>query len=427
MTRIEYQKYEDIAASQIYKKIARASLYDMHNYMLQALSGFFAGRTHRGLINTLVIAGQGPEAVPFSRNLDLVEAMIGNGCIAMFDCNKNIIAGSIDALIKPMFEDDETVSDAKRTGIRERGYTLVDDKDSAAVLNLREFGQRQIIIRQGNLADPFAFEDNSVSAFEATLAIHHVTAYTQGLHHVIDEAHRILEKDGLFHWGTGIVDMRYQEEKIHKLALDLASLGNYKVVILDKRDPDAGVGVDNAKIQHKALYLIGESYSSVPLISEELKVEINASSVSREHLIFVNILKDGMVVIDFLPEKEAAPHVSKLRDMGYKQLYSSGRRIVMPLIDVGMQSDREQFLDSVNHYYDGIKGVNAVLFADDPDIAAKVLSVDNKEHGDAARGLYEYYTHPMKIVNLLEQRGFRDVQYRPDKHNVWCNITAIKR
>jgi len=314
--------------------------------------------------------------------------------VAFFDYNPDIIAGSKDALVNPRWDDPK--------GVLSRGFEFLDipkEKD----VDLSQVGKRRIIIREGDLSDRFAFPDNSVSAFESTLAIHHATPYTPDLYHVVDEVHRVLTPGGLFHWGAGIVNMRHQEAKIHRVASVLNQYGD--VMVYDRRDFESA----RNDVVAKAYYRKGKDYDQVPLGQE------------GEHYYAVTISKEGGIVI------QGGSNTKKLlQEAGFKQVHSVGDMTIIPLIDPGMQDDREQYLESVNHYYEEIISFNQGIFKDRPDVAAVVFQADNKEYSDAARGLFEYYTHPNIIAEVLEARGFRDITISPDSNGIWCNITARK-
>jgi SAM-dependent methyltransferase len=410
-------KKEDIAGSPIYRLIARNSLKELHSNLMKSTYDFLKERPGK---HTLVIAGQGPEVVPFSRNLDVVEEMIKDGNIAMFDYNPDIITGSKDALTKPRFDADENPQESKRKGIIERDYHFLDIPASQEI-NLRDIDNRAVIIRPGDLSNRFNFEDESVSVFDATLAIHHVTAYRQGLEHVISEAHRILEPGGLFHWGDGIVNMRYQEEKIHRVASMLQNFYQSDVALEDRRDPSTG----KSNVVARAFYSKGLQYSQVPLVDQttyESQVRNSKNAIGLE------LTKEGGISIHLGEEKKAEEFKEHLLDSGFKQVYITGKnQMLLPIIDQGMREDRDQFLESVGNYYRGIIRLNTEVFANKPDIAAKVFAVDNKEFGDASRGLFEYYTDPKIIMNMLQEKGFKNINYRPDSRNIWFNITAQKQ
>lgn len=409
-------KKEDIAGSPVYRLIARNSLRELHNTLMKSIYGFFNSRSEK---HTLVVAGQGPEVVPFSRNLDIVEEMIGDGNIAMFDYNSDIIDTSIDALLNPRFDPDEVVPDSKRKGITERGYELVDI-DSDTIVNLRELGKKKITVRQGDLFGSFAFEDGSVSAFDSTLAIHHVTAYQQGLEHVIGEVYRILEPGGLFHWGTGNVNMRYQEEKVHRVANVLKNFYKADVALEDRRDPATGQG----NVVARAFYSNSLHYLRVPLVDESTYAVNFEESVNP---IKMQLTKEGGIYIQLGEGRKAEEFKDYLIKSGFKQVHVIGKdEVLLPIIDQGMREDRDQFLESVRNYYHGIIGLNTEVFADKPDVAAKVFAVDNKEFGDASRGLFEYYTSPEIIIGMLQSRGFGNIDYKSDSKGIWCNITAQK-
>ena len=413
---------EDVASNPIYRLIARCSLREIHETLLGNLSTFFGKRSGK---KTLVVAGQGPEVVPYSRNLDLVEEMIGNGNIAMFDYNPNIIATSIDALVHPRFDPDEAVPVIKKKGIKERGYELVD-VESDATINLRGLGERKIIVRHGDLSDKFMFSDNSVSAFDATLAIHHVTAYMDGLFHVVDEVRRVLEPGGLFHWGDGNVNMRYQEQKVHRVASALMKFYNNDVLLQDFRDPTVG----SNSLMAQAFYSIDRTYDRVPVMKKaDYDVHAHAMSLICSLPIYINLTKGGKILIDLRGVKEQKLDEFKdyLRGQGFQQIEVVGRnQISLPIIDHCMQEDRDSYLRSVRNYYGGIISLNTEVFASRPDVAERVNKADNKEFQDAQRGLFEYYTDPRMIVAVLKQRGFGEVKYQSDSRNIWFNVTAIK-
>ena len=437
---------EDIAANPIYRQIARHSLKELHHNLLKSLYSFFM--TKKEGPRTLVVAGQGPEALPYSTNLDLLEEMLGDGSMAMFDYNPDIIESSVDALVHPRF-DGENVAESKRKGIEARDYFLADIPPEETI-DLRKLGRRHVFVRQGDLSESFKFADGSVSAFDATLAIHHVTAYRQGLDHVISEVHRILEPGGLFHWGDGNVDMRYQEEKIHRVATLLQRFYNVPVIFGDDRSPARDFETSLAHALHlpsrsatitHALYLPSITYTQIPLIDtktyNELKAKLEDRIEKNEEYVLMSATKTGGIHIYLNGD---GPHLGgganivfaeHLKEQGFQQVYaipsnSSEERIILPIIDQGMREDREQFMDPVRNYYEKIIALNTQVFADRPDVATKVLAADHKEFGDAYRGLFEYYTDPQKIVGMLQSKGFRDVNYTPDSHGIWFNITARK-
>lgn len=428
---VQIASKEDIAANPIYRMIARTSLREMHDSMLSHIYHFLNQRPGK---RTLVVIGQGPEAVPFSRNLDMVASMVGDGNICMFDYNPTIISETIDALRHPRFSDDELdINPEKRKGIEEHGFTIEHLIDDTSVLDLKALCSKKAIIRAGNAAETFKLADNSVSVIDATLVFHHVTAFTQGLHHVIDECHRVLEPGGMLHWGDGIVTMRYQEMKLHQLCLDLLSVTNSSPLLLhDMRDPDSAKRIGDASMQHCAIYEPGKPYDLVPLVSigdydSYMGHDLHGNLLG---VILVFVIKDGFIHIS-VPSphsRSLAQYEAHLREKGYKQVFSMfPSTLVLPLIDVGMQRDRDEFLESVTHYYNGIKRLNATNFSDRPEIAAKVLEADNKEFGDAARGLFEYYTDPQILRNSLNERGFRVQQYTPCSDGVWFNLFAVKK
>lgn len=407
---------EDIAGSDIYRLIARHSLRELHDNLMISLYRFFMERSGK---HTLVVAGQGPEVVPFSRNLDLVQMMIGPGNIAMFDYNQSIIATSVDALINPRFENDEVTEEGNRNGVIKKGYSFLD-VDPNVSINLREIGIKKIIIRYGDLLNHFMFDDSSVSAFDATLAIHHATAYTQGLEHVIREVHRILEPGGLFHWGTGNVNMRYQEEKIHRVATSLQQFYNAQVALEDRRDPTT----NQENIVSTAFYPKTPESDRIPLVDESTYHIIIKKS---NNPVMMQLTKEGGISIQLSEGRKAEKFKQYLLDKGFKQVHVLGEnQILLPIIDPEMTEDQNNFLLSVRNYYGGIISLNQEVFSDKPEVRKIVNAADNKEFYDASRGLYEYYTDHKIIQEMLVDNGFDNLTYIPDSRNIWCSITAYK-
>jgi len=426
MTQNQEIKKEDIAANPIYRMIARTKLAGLHNNLMRSLYRYFSGRKDKK--NTLLVIGQGPEVLPFSRNLDLVEEMIGDGNIAMIDYNTDILSASIDALVNPRFESDEVVPEQKRKGITERGYEIVDNKDidknrGYDNLDLRTLGNRKVIVRHGNILNSLGFEDNSISAVDATLCIHHATAYKKDLVGIINKIYRVLEPNGLFHFGTGNVNMRHQEEKIHRIATEAQKFYNEDVLLQDMRCFDTGVE-DIAIVS--LVYERGKSYTGVPVDNTPVLAPHLWNEKAKNQVVNVRITKEGMVEVDSGHRKKAKEFKAYLASKGFKQIYANEHLTVLPIIDPGMEDDRKLHLESVKNYYEPIIALGKKYFAGKPDIAAKLYEAEQKEFGDAARGLFEYYTDPKIIMSVLKDAGFRSITYEQDNTGIWCNMTAVK-
>mgnify|MGYP001560690839 CR=1 FL=1 len=142
----------------------------------------------------------------------------------------------------------------------------------------------------------------------------------------------------------------------------------------------------------------------------------------------MQVTKEGGIYMHLGDDRKAEALKKYLLDKGFKQIYVTGEnQVLLPLIDQGMREDRDQFLESVRNYYRRIIGLNTEVFADKPDVAAKVYAVDNKEFGDASRGLFEYYTDQKIIMEMLQARGFGNLDYHLDSREIWFNITAKKQ
>jgi len=414
-------KKEDIAGQPIYRQIARHMFASLHDNLMEELYRYFLNRNPEQK-NTLLVIGQGPEVEPFSRNLDVVEDMVGSGNIAMVDYNPDIIESSIDALVNPRFDADEVVPEQKTIGIEERGYEFVD-VDSNKKINLKKLGNKKVSIRHGNILYPLKFEDDCVSAIDATLVIHHAAAYKQNLVKICSEMYRVLEHGGFLHFGTGNVNMRHQEEKIHRIASEAQKFYDSFVALEDKRcfDTDSEITVDTA------IYEKGKNYKEVPLCNKPILAMHLWGKDKLDEIVRVQVTKEGIVEIDSGNMKKAYEFQKYLASKGFKQVHAvDERRIVLPIIDPGMEEDRNLYLESVNNYYTQINALVSKEFSTKPDTEAKIFEAVNKEYGDAARGLFEYYTHPNMIMSILQDTGFRNVIYKPDNTGIWCSITAVK-
>ncbi len=414
-------KKEDIAGQPIYRQIARHMFASLHNNLMERLYRYFLNRSPEQK-NTLLVIGQGPEVEPFSRNLDIVEDMIGNGNIAMVDYNPDIIASSIDALVNPRFDEDEIVPEQKTIGVEERGYEFVDILPNKKI-DLKKLGNKKISIRQGDILDSLEFEDSCVSAIDATLVIHHATAYKQNLVRICSEMYRILEHGGLLHYGTGNVNMRHQEEKIHRIASQAQKFYDSFVALEDNRcfDTDSEITVDTA------IYEKGKDYKEVPLCDVMTHAAKLWGKDRSEDIVRIKITKEGIVEVDSGEKKKAYQFQRYLASKGFKQVHAVDEsKTVLPLIDPGMEEDRNLYLESVDNYYKQINKLVSKEFSAKPDTEAKIFEAVSKEYGDAARGLFEYYTEPKMVMDILQDTGFRNVAYKKDNTGIWCSITAVK-
>jgi len=216
------------------------------------------------------------------------------------------------------------------------------------------------------------------------------------------------------------VNMRYQEEKIHRVANALKRFYNSDVTLEDCRDSSTG----SRNIVARAFYSKSLEYLNVPLLDEK---SYQHSISGSNNPIRMRITKEGGIYIKLSERRESDEFKQYLLSHGFKQVHSIGKNeLLLPIIDQGMQEDRDQFLESVRGYYRGIIDLNTGVFAGRPDIAAKVFAADNKEFGDASCGLFEYYTDPKIVMGMLQARGFVNIGYQSDSKGIWCNITAQK-
>lgn len=360
----------DIAATSLYPLLARISLFELHANLLELLGKGVAGiEGHRNI----VVVGPGSEALPFSEHLETVIGLVNGGNLILLDYNQQIC--------------DRLPSYLESKGFSQR-FNIVRCGDE----NLIDPGNRgnTIMIKEWDIRNGLPLPGGSVDAIDMTVALHHITQYASDIDKLFKQAGEVLKEGGILHVGEGNVDMKYSERKIRRLAHDLCSFGTGGVVVIDDRQGDT------APRQWHA----GER-----------------SGGARMH-----ISPRGMVAIEHGDGEILAEFLSKA---GYKQLYATGRMVVLPLIDHAMEEDFQEMIVPVRNFYASITGL--CLRRLGPEFHDEFFRVVHKEQSDAERGIVEYYSLPAMLCDSLVAAGFIVEELRYTANGPWANILAKKR
>ncbi len=118
--------------------------------------------------------------------------------------------------------------------------------------------------------------------------------------------------------------------------------------------------------------------------------------------------------------------IEELDRRGYRQSLLLADRVVLPLIDPLMESDREGLIERVERYYSAAADRCCRAYEGKRDeLVRATLSAMEIEKGHAARGLVEYYMGEPLIRDALDTAGFVDVRV-VRKSEPFYNILAQK-
>jgi|GEM_PF-2369657 len=379
------EEKRDIANDPMYAITTRIILKDQHAYLLSAVTDFLKQRESP---KSLLVLGPGSEVLPFSDHLDGLVAALGNGNMALVDYN-------------PKIRKDVKAYLTKR-GFFDKGKFTLEDVADSDELDLRTIGEKKLVIRQGDVGNRLQFADNSVSIIDANLCIHHATPREYDLEKVLSEIYRVLEHGGLFHYGTGNVDMKYSEKKIDKILKDAREFFGYGVEFHDRRD---------------------EANASQSQVYSDVNA-IDAESETKQYTL-VDINNQGTVRIR-IEHNKAEEFLEFLNKQGYKQVTYLNGNVFLPLIDPEIQEDRMSHIGSVNKFYDAIALRALFGFSDRPGIVNGILSASGAERNNALRGVVEYYTGRDTVLKILDKVGFKQIQVKIHPTEPFYNITAYK-
>lgn len=360
----------DIAANAIYPALARATLFELHENLLNLLS---KGLSMRKGPKNLVVVGPGSEALPFSENLDALNALLDGGNLILLDYNPNICDGLAAYL--------ETKGFAHHFNIKHsKDENIIDPR------NLHN----TVLIRQWNIRNGFPFTDSSIDAIDMTVSMHHVTQYTSDISDLFMHAKNALKAGAVLHLGEGNVDMKYSERKIEKLAHNILASGIQGVMVSDARYADSP----------PRQWHVGEKNTEVLML----------------------VTSSGMVSIHHADVETISSHFEKT---GYKLNHVINDAVVLPLIDHSIEEDFQNMIAPVRAYYDAITELGLQHL--DPSYHNEFIKALSKERSDAVRGVVEYYSQPSTLCDALVTVGFKIDEVRQTTNGPFVNILSIKQ
>lgn len=371
------EAYQDIADNPIYPQLARAGLFDLHNGLMTTLDEFF---TRKNGSKTLVVVGPGSEVVPFSEEVGRVASWLSDGGISLLDYNASIS----DAV--PIY--------LKRKGFGDY-FTFETQHDT---IDLRcSPGKIRTIHR--NVRENLPYVDNSVSAIDMTVAVHHATQYVQDIVAIFKECYRVLEEGGILHIGEGNVDMKHSERKIRKIADDILNTGLEAVVFDDNRDAANGY-------KRRLLFKKGQHYNYMPVLHDQIHAPAHVEITPQGTVIAQGVKQDCFI------------------DNGYKQVTSINNTVVLPLIDHAIEDDFQGQIVPVREYYKSIFELTKPRLSSD--LFEKFVAAITKEQSDAERGLVEFYTKPDVVADCMRQAGFTVESMKHTQHGPFVNTVGKK-
>ncbi|MBI4454156.1 methyltransferase domain-containing protein [Candidatus Woesearchaeota archaeon] len=415
----------DIATvfSDAYSRCLPKVLGDQHSFLLDSLESHLSSHPN----GTLLVLGPSGQVLPYScqythdgkfgsSNRQRIKNMIGNGKIILLDYVAEFAkSGLIRAL--------DTLT---QFGFFSDNYFRLDKFALDEDLNPNRLESTTISFILNNLKDNLRIADNSVTAVDANLSIHHASVTKLELEKVYREIFRVLQPGGLLHLGEGNVNMNYSEDKLIRIGQDLASILDSSVLIRDEREhkPDYVL---------TSFFEVGKSYDALPLISK-------TESASLTNYVPVNINKGGFVIISLNQRKynivngligtftKPSEIKSALRNKDYKQIsvFECSGGIVIPLIDTKMPEDIERHIIPVNRFYDEIqRRANGYSGIDDELVTQISKGIEFERH-NALKGIVEFYMGESIIINALQKVGFVDIHATHHRTEPFYNITAKK-
>ena len=284
-------------------------------------------------------------------------------------------------------------------GLEGRVSIIPDSQNSNFRLTRKEAEESNAItLIEHNLKSGVPLPDESADCIDATLSLHHIAPYTWQLVGFLKDAYRSLKKGGMLFWGEGFVDMRYSEEKIKRIAKDMAALTGKDVIIEDRRDE---------------VYPVNLRYSSLKGIS----FVPETTQTDREQSAIVTIDSKGYIHF---------PHLSALNDY-----FSHGKgNYEAPLIDSMDPVDYERHVKPIEAFYKAhiplIKSISD-QGADEP-VISSILEAQQREMRNAAAGIVEFYSSEQTMLECLKAAGFEKVEVlKPNKEILpdYAQIGAI--
>ncbi len=330
----------------VYSKTAVVLLAEIHDYLFQKTEDYLSSIAGK---KTFAVLGPGPTVLPFSTNPERVSKMIGEGSMILMDYvfDTENVAKTVEKLQEVGFFDYLEVGDIGKT-------------------NPKHLRPRSVNFLQGDLRNNLPFPENSIDCIDSTLAIHHATPFAKDLDRITREVYRVLKHGGMFHFGTGNVDMKYSEKKIEKIVSDWREYNQItECSIIDARDT------------------------------------ISSSQIQNNNGPSITIMSDGTI------------QISNNAGFGNKYALDSDTkhaRVSMPLINLSIPDDNEGLGRPVNKYYDAVMNkVTSHYNAGELDqvVYRQFSEAVAAERTLALKGLTEYYTGKPRLLKSLQQAGFK--------------------
>jgi hypothetical protein len=388
-----------------YSQIAPVLLGDPHAALLDLLESFLAPRENP----VLLVLGSGAEVLPYAYDYadgrlagsrrDRVKRMLGGGRLILVDVRDDEFSG--------LAKGADTL---ERCGFFDAGYFhkvlpgSIEVPFSADMpLEPAEYAPGSILFLQQNLRDPLWVVPGTVDAGDATLCLHHVTQTRGHLAATYAAIFQALAPGGMFHMGEGRVDMGTTEDKMLRLARDLAAACGSVVQLLDQRDPSRWhqlpVGLEDSpdlgyqlRITPEGLACIGAGRPGCPVAEGDTTRMIGGERKAR----------------------------------GYAQMLVFADCLVLPLVDPCMPGDRYH-LDEVNRFYDAaLARIAAGCAGRDDDLVRRITGAFDQERGNALRGVVEYYQSETTCRDALAAAGFTDISVVYHDSVPVYNLTARK-
>ena len=401
-------KTRDIAtvAGSVYQQIVPRHFGEVHKYLLGSIESHLAKNPD----GVLVVLGPGGDVLPYSRvyeegklggsNRGRMLKMIGNGKVIFVDY---VVDYGKSGLLKGK----ETL---QNFGFFDEGFfkCVFDPEEPSDPSDLEA---RSISFLRNNLRDNLRIAGRTVDAVDATQSIHHAAVTRQELARLCSELFRILKPGGMAHIAEGDSDMGYSEDKIIRIAQDLAEIVGLDIFVSDERESGYVI---------KSLFRKDMKYVNLPAVPQEPAACMK-----------VQITSDGLVIFGNTPKltfpwKKYAQIASGLKKRGYNQMFEFEDKIVLPLIDYQMPEDIEKFLKPVDEYHEAVRSRIRKLFPDNPQLVETMDSKLDFEKGNAMRATVEYRVGKERMAKTLKSAGFVNIRIHKPEGALSYSILAYR-
>ncbi|MBW2970097.1 class I SAM-dependent methyltransferase [Candidatus Woesearchaeota archaeon] len=379
---------EDLASNDIYRIIAPVLLTEQHDFLFRKIKAYMRNYS----CETLGIFGTGQEARPFGERLP-----------ELFKINPDLNVIFLDINPKVLFGGEENGKPTK--GLEE----FIMEKEWSAgrtpVEGLPNGGEtKTYFFVQHNFKEKFPFKRGSIDCIDSTLSLHHATQNYELIRKITRDIYRILSPGGLFHWGTGISDMKYSNKKMEEIRKITAETLGIKTAVIDERD-----------LPHT--YTTGSKNPDLTITVELFKKNKEDRKEPGQ----------GLIRIPVKPEDAEKLRTALYRKGMFEQKYENNM-LTIPLIDPNREEDRTGHLAEVDRHYLIVLDILKRKLPKNLGINARENAIKAilKEWSDARQGIVEYYTRPEDLKEILENQGFWNIRIYPNRNNLLSNIIAMR-